>query len=513
MPDVLAAIDQGTTGSRCFLFDLAGRVVSSAYREHAQIFPAPGWVEHDAVEIRENVGHVVADAIAGAPGARVLAIGVTNQRETVVAWDQETGRPIHNAIVWQDTRTEPECRALIASGIEDRVRARTGLPIRTYFSATKIRWILAHVSEAARLAAAGRLRIGTMDAWVIWNLTGGPEGGAHVTDPTNASRTLLCALETLAWDPELLDRFGVPGGALPQIRPSIPEEPYGWTSTSGPLRARVPVCGNLGDQQAALFGQACFRAGDAKNTYGTGSFLLQHVGGSPVESRHGLLATAAAAVAGTRAYALEGSVAVTGSAVQWLRDGLQMIANASETEPLARSVPDSGGVYFVPAFSGLFAPHWDMSARGTVVGLTRFATRAHLVRATLEAIAFQSREVLDAMTADGGWTPGALKVDGGATGNDFLMQLQADILGIPVIRPKVKETTALGASQAAGLAIGAYGSLSDLERLWKSDRVFEPEWSAARREEAFRGWKRAVERSRGWIEEKGTDNGQGTTNS
>ncbi len=499
---LLAAIDQGTTGTRCFLFDLTGRVVASAYREHAQSFPRPGWVEHDALEIRDNVDRVVARAIAAAPAEPVLGLGVTNQRETIVFWDARTGLPLAPAIVWQDTRTDEDCRAWIAGGHEPDVRARTGLPIRTYFSATKVRWLLAHVPEARALAESGRLRIGTIDSWVIWNLTGGPAGGAHVTDPTNASRTLLCALATLAWDPELVERFGVPAGALARIEPSIPTEPYGWTSPDGPFGARVPVCADLGDQQAALFGQACFRAGEAKNTYGTGSFLLQHTGESPVMSRHGLLTTAAASRPGARAYALEGSVAVTGSAVQWLRDGLGLIGAAAETEPLARSVPDSGGVYFVPAFSGLFAPHWDMSARGTIVGLTRFATRAHLVRATLESIAYQSREVLDAMEADSGLAAESLKVDGGATENDFLMQLQSDVLGIPVVRPAVRETTALGAAQAAGLSCGAYGSLDELSRLWRRDRVFEPEWTEGRREEGFRGWKRAVERSRGWIEEK-----------
>jgi glycerol kinase len=498
---LLAAIDQGTTGTRCFLFDLSGRVVSSAYREHAQIFPRPGWVEHDALEIRDNVDRVVAEAVAAGPREPVLALGVTNQRETVVLWDARSGIPIWPAIVWQDTRTDTDCRGLIATGCEPEVRARTGLPIRTYFSATKIRWLLANVPQARPLAAAGHLRIGTMDSWVIWNLTGGPRGGAHVTDPTNASRTLLCALETLAWDPELLDLFEVPAAALARIEPSIAAEPYGWTLPDGPFGARIPVCADLGDQQAALFGQACFHAGEAKNTYGTGSFLLQHTGDTHSASRFGLLTTAAAAPPRERAYALEGSVAVTGSAVQWLRDGLGVIATAAETEPLARSVPDSGGVYFVPAFSGLFAPHWDMTARGTIVGLTRFATRAHLVRATLEAIAFQSREVLEAMTADSGRPPRSLKVDGGATENNFLMQLQADILGIPVVRPAVRETTALGAAQAAGLAGGAWASLDELSGLWREDRAFEPSWSADRREESYRGWKRAVNRSRGWIEE------------
>ncbi len=497
---LLAAIDQGTTGTRCFLFDLSGRVVASAYREHAQTFRHPGWVEHDALEIRDNVDRVVAAAVAAGPREPVLALGVTNQRETVVLWDARSGIPIAPAIVWQDTRTDTECRALIAGDFEPEVRARTGLPIRTYFSATKIRWLLANVPEAKSLAASGRLRIGTMDSWVIWNLTGGPRGGAHVTDPTNASRTLLCALATLAWDPELLDRFEVPAAALARIAPSIAADPYGWTRADGPFGARIPVCADLGDQQAALFGQACFRAGEAKNTYGTGSFLLQHTGDVPSESRCGLLATAAAAPSGERAYALEGSVAVTGSAVQWLRDGLGLVATAAETEPIARSVPDAGGVYFVPAFSGLFAPHWDMSARGTIVGLTRFATRAHLVRATLEAIAFQSREVLEAMASDSGRPPESLKVDGGPTENNFLMQLQADVLGIPVVRPAVRETTALGAAQAAGLACGAYASLTELSSLWREDRTFEPEWTADRREESYRGWTRAVHRSRGWLE-------------
>lgn len=503
MPDVLAAIDQGTSGSRCFLFDLAARPVASAYREHAQICAQPGFVEHDPLEIRDNVSRVVSEALAAAPpGTRILAVGITNQRETTVAWDVETGIPIHNAIVWQDVRTAGDCRSLVGAGLEERVRARTGLPIRSYFSATKIRWLLANVPEAARLAGAGRLRIGTMDSWVIWNLTGGPAGGAHVTDPTNASRTLLCTLETLGWDPELIDRFGVPAGALAAIRPSVPPEPYGWTSPDGPFRARVPVCGDLGDQQAALFGQACFTAGDAKTTYGTGAFLLQHVGGSPLLSRHGLLATAAAAFPGERAYALEGSVADAGSAVQWLRDNLGIVRTAAETDALARSVPDTGGVSFVPAFSGLFAPHWDPTARGTILGLTRFSTGAHLVRATLEAIAFQCREVLDAMAADSGRRPEALRVDGGAAANGFLMQFQADVLGIPVMRPAVLDTTALGASQAAGLAIGAWSSGADLARLWRADRVFEPVWGEDQRSEALRRWRRALDRSRGWVEEK-----------
>ena len=373
MRDYVAAIDQGTTGTRCILFDLEGRAAGSAYREHRQIFPQPGWVEHDPLEIQERVDEVIFEALRAAAPGRVLAVGITNQRETVVAWDARDGRPASNAIVWQDTRTAPECRAAIERGWEADVRARSGLPISTYFSATKIRWLLDHVGGVAELARSGDLMLGTIDTWVIWNLTGGPRGGAHVTDPTNASRTLLCNLASLEWDPALFERFGVPWGTMPQIRPSIAKEPYGFTAADGPFGARIPVCGNLGDQQAALVGQACFAAGEAKNTYGTGSFLLEHVGGKPVASSFGLLATAACAGPGEPAYALEGSVAVSGAAVQWLRDSLGLIASAAETESIAASVPDAGGVYFVPAFSGLFAPHWDMQARGAIVGLTRFA--------------------------------------------------------------------------------------------------------------------------------------------
>jgi glycerol kinase len=500
MGDYLAAIDQGTTGTRCMLFDLAGAQVASAYREHRQIYPHPGWVEHDPLEIWQRTGEVTAEAVRAAPAGHILGVGITNQRETVVAWDVQTGRPAYNAIVWQDTRTEPDCRSLIDAGLQDEVRACTGLPISTYFSATKIRWLLANVAEVRALAAAGRLRLGTVDSWVIWNLTGGSSGGAHVTDPTNASRTLLCNLATLAWDPALLDRFDVPAGALAEIHPSAAREPYGMTRPDGPFGAAIPVCGDLGDQQAALVGQACFTPGDAKNTYGTGSFLLQHVGGHPAHSTRGLLGTAAYALDGVRAYALEGSIAITGAAVQWLRDNLGLIQHAAETEAIARQVPDAGGIYFVPAFSGLFAPHWDMRARGAIVGLTRFVTRAHLVRATLEAICFQSREVLDAMVADSGRPIGVLKVDGGGTVNDFLMQLQADILGVPVVRPAVRETTALGASYAAGLAVGAYASTDDLRRLWRADRTFEPVWDEPRREQALRGWKKAVERTREWLD-------------
>ena len=501
MREYIAALDSGTTGTRCILFDREGRAVSSAYREHRQILPRPGWVEHDPLEIVESVLVVAREALRAAPPGRVLAIGITNQRETVVAWDARDGRPAANAIVWQDMRTAPACAEAIARGWQSDVTARTGLPISTYFSATKIQWLIDNVPDVRELRRKGRLRLGTIDSWIIWNLTGGPLGGAHVTDPTNASRTLLCNLAELRWDPVLLDRFGVLEGELPEIRPSVAREPYGHTLPGGPFGERVPVCGDLGDQQAALFGQGCFARGEAKNTYGTGSFLLEHVGSQPAAAgASGLLATAAGAAPGQRAYALEGSVAVTGAAVQWLRDGLGLIGSAAETEAIAGSVPDSGGVFFVPAFSGLFAPHWDMRARGAIVGLTRFATRAHLVRATLEAIAFQSREVADAMAAESGTAFEVLKVDGGATANDLLMQIQADILGIGVLRPIQRETTALGAAFAAGLAIGLFRSTDELRSLWKADRTFEPRWSKDQRETSFRSWKRAVDRSRGWIE-------------
>jgi glycerol kinase len=498
--EYLAAVDQGTTGTRCIVFDLEGRPVASAYREHRQIFPRPGWVEHDPVEISLRVQQVAAEAVRAAPPGRIVGIGITNQRETIVAWDAATGRPAYNAIVWQDTRTEPECRALIEAGWNDEIVQRTGLPISTYFSATKIGWLMEHVPEVRELSAAGRLRFGTIDAWVIWGLTGGTNGGAHVTDTTNASRTLLCNLRDLAWDPVLLERFKVPEAALPRIVPSASSAAYGLTVPDGPFGAAIPVCGDLGDQQAALVGQACFAPGDAKNTYGTGSFMLQHVGTQPSRSTRGLLATAGYTLGSERAYALEGSVAVTGAAVQWLRDNLGLVSSAAETEAVARSVEDAGGIYFVPAFSGLFAPHWDMRARGAIVGLTRYVTKAHLVRATLEAICFQCREVLDAMVADSARPVSVLKVDGGATVNDFLMQLQADVLGVPVVRPAVRETTSLGAAYAAGLGVGIFASTQELRRFWRADRTFEPTWTSGRREDALRGWKKAVERTRDWLD-------------
>ncbi len=498
----VTAIDQGTTGTRCIVFDASGRSVASAYAEHAQLTPRPGWVEHDPEEIWEATGRVVREALAraGQPASAAgtpAAIGIANQRETAVLWDRRTGRPVYHAIVWQDTRTRDACRRLIERGTEPMLRGRTGLPVATYFSALKVAWILDQIPGARAHAERGDLCFGTIDSWLIWRLTGGPDGGIHATDVTNASRTQLMNLRTRAWDPDLLALFGIPPAVLPEIR--LSSERYGVTRPDGPVGAAVPVSGDLGDQQAALLGQACVRPGDTKNTYGTGCFLLQHTGAEPVDSRSGLLSTVAYALPADIAYALEGSVAVAGSAVQWLRDNLGVIASAAETDAVAASVSDSGGVYFVPAFSGLFAPYWDMTARGVITGLTRYATRAHLVRATLEAICYQTRDVVEAMAQDAGTRLAALRVDGGASRNDFLMQLQADILGVPVVRPTVSETTALGAAYAAGLAQGVWDSLDAVSRHWAVDRTFEPRRPAAERDLGYAEWKRAVERARGWL--------------
>lgn len=501
----IVAIDQGTTGTRCIVFDGAGRPLAAAYVEHRQSAPRPGWLEHDPEEIWTATARVVAEARARAgagsapPRPAVAAVGITNQRETVVVWDRRTGRPIYPAIVWQDTRTRGACDALIRDGAAETIRSRTGLPVATYFSATKLAWILDEVPGARSRAERGDLCAGTVDAWLIWRLTGGPDGGVHVTDPTNASRTMLMDLRTRAWDPELLERFHVPPAVLPEIRSS--SERYGVTRRDGPFGEAVAVSGALGDQQAALVGQACYRPGDAKNTYGTGCFLLQHTGAEPARSAAGLVSTVAYAFPSQVAYALEGSIAIAGAAVQWLRDDLGIIRTAEETAGLAASVPDTGGAYFVPAFSGLFAPYWDMTARGAIVGLTRYVTRAHLVRATLEAICYQTRDVVDAMQRDTGLRLAALRVDGGASRNDVLMQLQADLLGLPVVRASIGETTALGAAYAAGLAEGVWESLEAAGRSWAADRTFEPAIPAAEREERYAGWRRAVERARGWAEE------------
>jgi glycerol kinase len=436
----------------------------------------------------------------GLSAGHLAAIGVTNQRETTVVWNPRTGRPWYNAIVWQDTRTDRIVSALDRSSAA-LVRARTGLPPATYFSGAKIQWILDNVDGVREAAARGEAVFGNIDTWVIWNLTGGPDGGVHVTDVTNASRTMLMDLRTLAWDDELLRIFAIPREMLPSIRSSSDSRYYGLTRRSGPLGGEVPLSGDLGDQQAATVGQGCVRPGEAKNTYGTGNFMLLNTGREIVPSKAGLLTTVCYRMGEAETiYALEGSIAVTGSAVQWLRDQLGIIGAASEIEPLAASVPDNGGIYFVPAFSGLFAPHWRSDARGVIVGLSRFNTRAHLARATLEAICYQTRDVLDAMVEDSGVQLAVLKVDGGATVNDTLMQLQADILGVPVVRPVVSETTALGAAYAAGLATGFWTDLDDLRQNWKKDRQWEPRWTADRRDAGFAGWQKAVERTLNWVE-------------
>jgi glycerol kinase len=501
MPRYVGALDQGTTSTRFMVFDAAGAEVARRQLEHEQIMPKAGWVEHDPVEIAARTNEVITGALrtAGIAGTDLAAIGVTNQRETSVVWNPKNGRPWYNAIVWQDTRTDR-----IVSALEPKrqlLYERTGLPPATYFSATKIQWILENVDGVRTAAERGEAVFGNIDTWVIWNLTGGADGGVHVTDVTNASRTLLMDLRTLDWDDELLQLFGIPRQMLPTIKASSDRHGYGVTRQNGPVGAVVPVCGDLGDQQAATVGQVCFTPGEAKNTYGTGNFMLLNTGSQVVPSKAGLLTTACYKFGeSTPVYALEGSIAVTGSAVQWLRDQLGIITTAADVETLANSVPDNGGVYFVPAFSGLFAPYWRSDARGAILGLSRFNTRGHLARATLEAICFQTRAVLDAMTIDSGVELAVLKVDGGATVNNTLMQLQADILGVPVVRPVVAETTALGAAYAAGLAVGFWEDLDTLRKNWKADRQWEPQWSADQREASYAGWQKAVERTLDWVD-------------
>ena len=483
------------------VFDEAGREVARRQLEHRQILPAPGWVEHDAIEIAARVDEVIAGGLraAGLTGRDLAALGITNQRETAVVWDPLTGRPWHNAIVWQDTRTDARVAALEPHRAQ--LRERTGLPPTTYFSSSKLQWLLEHVDGVRDAALRGRALFGTIDTWLIWNLTGGPDGGAHVTDVTNASRTQLMNIRTLDWDDDLLRLFDVPRQMLPRIGPSSSPSAFGATRVTGAFGAEVPIAGCLGDQHAATMGQVCFAPGEAKNTYGTGNFMLLNTGGRPVPSTAGLLTTLAYQLGeAPPVYALEGSIAVTGAAVQWLRDQLAIIGSAAEIEPLAASVPDSGGIAFVPAFSGLFAPYWRADARGAIVGLSRFHTKAHLARAALEAICFQSRDVIDAMTTDSGVRLDVLKVDGGATVNSLLLQLQADILGVPVVRPVVAETTALGAAYAAGLAVGFWHDLDALRGNWKADRQWEPQWTADQREEAYRRWQKAVARSFDWVD-------------
>ncbi len=501
MATYAGAIDQGTTSTRFMIFDHGGRVVSIAQKEHEQIFPKPGWVEHDPAEVWSRTEEVVGEALssAGISKDELAAIGITNQRETAVVWDRTTGKAVYNAIVWQDTRTDQICNKLMADGGQDRFRAKTGLPIATYFSGPKVRWILDNVEGAADRAGSGELLFGNMDTWVIWNLTGGVDGGLHITDVTNASRTLLMDLATLDWDQELLDAIGVPRAMLPEIHAS--SEVYGEARI--PAVEGVKVAGDLGDQQAALFGQTCFAVGEAKNTYGTGNFLLLNTGTEAVPSTHGLITTAGYRIGDKPAvYALEGSIAITGALVQWLRDNLKMIKAAPEVEELAMTVEDNGGVYFVPAFSGLFAPYWRSEARGVIAGLTRFVNAGHIARATLEATAYQSREVVEAMNADSGVDLAALKVDGGMVQNDLLMQFQADLLDVDVIRPAVAETTALGAAYAAGLAVGMWPEQEDLRENWVEDKRWTPKMDPEKREREYRHWKKAVTRTFDWVEEE-----------
>ena len=500
MPRYIGAVDQGTTSTRFMIFDRGGNEIARHQLEHQQILPQPGWVEHDPMEIAARCDETIARAMRNAniQASDLAAIGVTNQRETTIVWNPKTGQPCYNAIVWQDTRTDRIINGLSPQQAE-AIRRKTGLPPATYFSAAKIQWILDNVPGVRAAAERGDAVFGNPDTWVIWHLTGGRNGGVHATDVTNASRTMLMDLRTLEWDEELLRIFDIPRRMLPTIRPSAHNAAYGLTHHDGATGAEVPLTGDLGDQQAATVGQVCIRPGEAKNTYGTGNFMLLNTGRNIVPSKSGLLTTVCYQLGGETIYALEGSIAVTGSAVQWLRDQMGIIGSAADVEVLANTVPDSGGIYFVPAFSGLFAPYWRSDARGAIVGLSRFNTKAHLARATLEAICFQTRDVLEAMVADSGVRLEVLKVDGGATVNDTLMQLQADILGVPVVRPVVAETTALGAAYAAGLAVGFWRDLDDLRENWRMDKRWEPRWSLDQRDAAYAGWQKAVQRTFGWL--------------
>ncbi len=500
MAHLIGAIDSGTTSTRFILFDQAGAIVGHEQQQHEQIFPRSGWVEHDPLEVWQRTQEVIRATLAHCDvhPSQIAALGVTNQRETAVMWDRDTGEPVCNAIVWQDMRTDRICLRLEEAGHAATFRHKAGLPLATYFTGPKFRWILENVEGAQAKADAGRLLCGTVDTWLIWQLT----GGVHVTDPTNASRTMLMNLQTLAWDAELLEIMQIPRSLLPEIRPSSDPAFYGATAVDGPFGAAIPICGNLGDQQAATVGQTCYSPGEAKNTYGTGCFMILNTGEEIIYSRNGLLTTVCYQMGQSApVYALEGSIAMAGATLQWLRDELQLISSAAETEQIAQSVDDSGGCYLVPAFSGLFAPHWRSDARGVLVGLTRYVTRAHIVRAALESICYQTREVLEAMNADSERAPlRQLKVDGGATVNDLLMQMQADILGAEVIRPRIAETTSLGAAYAAGLAIGFWPSLESLRQQWQVDRVWQPRIGEFERAQGYAGWQKAVERTLGWVE-------------
>ncbi|WP_446666004.1 glycerol kinase GlpK [Flexivirga sp. B27] len=503
MPDFVGALDQGTTSTRFMIFDHGGNEIAKRQLEHEQIMPEAGWVEHSPLEIIDRTRTVMGAALANAnlQASDLDSIGITNQRETTVVWNKKTGRPYYNAIVWQDTRTDKIASALEREGKGDVIRQKAGIPPATYFSGGKIKWMLENVDGLRQAAEAGDAIFGNTDCWVLWNLTGGTDGGVHVTDVTNASRTMLMDLETLDWDDELLSFFDIPRSMLPEIRPSSDPNYYGMTLRSGPIGGEVPLCGDLGDQQAATVGQVCFSPGEAKNTYGTGNFLLMNTGEEIVRSKSGLLTTPAYKFGDNKpVYALEGSIAVTGSAVQWLRDQLGIISGAAETEQLARQVKDTGGMYFVPAFSGLFAPYWRSDARGAIVGMSRFNTNAHLARATLESICYQSKDVADAMEKDSGVKLDVLKVDGGVTANSLCMQLQADILGVPVSRPVVAETTALGAAYAAGLATGFWNNTDELRQNWNEDQRWSPEWDAEQRSTGYAGWQKAVQRTLDWVD-------------
>jgi len=503
MAKYVGALDLGTTSNRFIVFDHQGRIIGFDQMEHEQILPRPGWVEHDPMEIWRNSQAVIKGALGktGISGGDLAAIGITNQRETAVLWDKNTGRPLYNAIVWQCTRSDDICRRLSAEHGQDRFREKTGLPIATYFSGPKVRWILDEVPEARTAAQKGSALFGTIESWIIWWLTGGPNGGAHVTDVTNASRTLMLNLNTLDWDDEILNVLDIPRRILPRVVPSSDRNTWGHTAKDGAFNSTIPVCGALGDQQAALVGQTCFDVGEAKNTYGTGCFLLLNTGNEPVASRHGLLTTVAYQNRGEKpVYCLEGSIAIAGALVQWLRDNLGLIAAAPDVETLARTVPNNGGAYIVPAFSGLFAPYWRSDARGVIAGLTRFVNKGHLARAVLEASAYQTLEIVEAMNNDSGVALSSLKVDGGMVANELLMQFQADILDVPVIRPAVIETTALGAAYAAGLAVGYWSDSDELRHNWAVDKTWEPQMDPVERQKGIDDWKKAVARTFNWVE-------------
>ncbi len=501
MTKYVAAIDQGTTSTRCMIFNHAGEPVGAHQLEHEQIYPKPGWVEHDPMEIWARTQDVVKGAMkaAGVTAADLAAVGITNQRETTVVWDKTTGKPLYNAIVWQDTRTDKICKELEGSVGQNRFRDKVGLPLATYFSGPKVKWMLDNVPEVRAAADKGNALFGNIDTWVIWNLTGGTQGGVHVTDVSNASRTMLMNLDGLRWSDSITSTMGIPKSMLPEIRPS--SQVYGYTTEDGPFGGKIPVAGDLGDQQAATVGQACFSPGEAKNTYGTGCFMILNTGTKIVPSKSGLLTTLCYQFGDEPAvYALEGSIAITGALVQWLRDNLDFFDFSPHIEDYAKSVEDNGGVYFVPAFSGLFAPYWRSDARGVIAGLTRYVKKGHIARAALEATAFQTREVLDAMNADSGVDLMALKVDGGMVYNDLLMQFQADVLGVPVVRPKVAETTALGAAYAAGYAVGFWQSTDEMRQNWGMDHTWEPTPGTNASTELFAQWKKAVTRTFDWVE-------------